>query len=50
MLAPWTKVSFTTFAYLSPVQTIPPWDQTGTPIIAFEGFLHFRSSIIPGSA
>src|SRR6266487_3606996 len=28
-----------------------PWcDQTGTPTIAFDGFLHFRSSIISGSA
>jgi hypothetical protein len=43
-------VSFTTFAYVSPVQTIPWCDQTGTPAIAFDGFLHFRSSIISGSA
>src|SRR5205814_200533 len=50
MLAPRANVSFTTFEYVSPVQTIPWCDQTGTPAIAFEGFLHFRSSIISGSA
>ena len=43
-LAPRANVSFTTFAYVSPVQTIPLCDQTGTPAIAFDGFLHFRSS------
>src|SRR5262249_12803915 len=50
MLAPRANVSFTTFLYISPVQTIPLCDQTGTPAIAFDGFLHFRSSITPGSA
>ena len=50
MLAPRANVSFTTFVYVSPVQTIPSCDQTGTPAIAFDGFLHFRSSIISGSA
>src|SRR5688572_9438454 len=50
MLAPRANVSFTTFVYFSPVQTIPLCDQTGTPVIAFDGFLHFRSSIISGSA
>src|SRR4051794_18558899 len=50
MLAPRANVSFTTFAYVSPVQTIPLCDQTGIPAIAFDGFLHFRSSIISGSA
>src|SRR5687767_1484449 len=50
MLAPRANVSFTTFLYVSPVQTIPWCDQTGTPAIAFDGFLHFRSSIISGSA
>src|SRR5207245_7652449 len=50
MLAPRANVSFTTFVYVSPVQTIPLCDQTGTPAIPFEGFLHFRSSIISGSA
>src|SRR3989449_5743444 len=49
-LAPWAKVSFTAFLYDSPVQPIPLCDQTGTPAIAFDGFLHFRSSIIPGTA
>ena len=45
-LAPRANVSFTTFVYVSPVQTIPPplpCDQTGTPAIAFDGFFHFRS-------
>ena len=50
MLAPRANVSFTTFLYVSPVQTIPLCDQTGTPTIPFDGFLHFRSSIISGSA
>src|SRR5687767_5937580 len=50
MLAPRAKVSFTTFLYVSPVHTIPLCDQTGTPTIAFEGFFHFRSSFISGSA
>src|SRR6185369_10741795 len=49
-LAPWANVSFTTFLYVSPVQTMPLCDQTGTPAIAFDGFFHFRSSIISGSA
>src|SRR5689334_12376953 len=41
--APFAKVIFTTFLYVSPVQTIPACDQTGTP-------RHFHSSTIPGSA
>src|SRR5688572_10408923 len=49
-LAPRANVSFTTFVYVSPVQTIPLCDQTGTPVIAFDGFFHFCSSIISGSA
>src|SRR5258706_12155409 len=49
-LAPRANVSFTTFLYISPVLTIPLCDQTGTPAIPFEGFFHFRSSIIPGTA
>src|SRR5687768_13281227 len=49
-LAPLAKVSFTAFAYVSPVQTIPLCDQTGTPAILFDAFLHFRSSVISGSA
>src|SRR6185436_2126927 len=40
--APRAKVSFTTFLYASPVQTMPWCDQTGT--------LHFHSSVIPASA
>src|SRR5258706_4575111 len=48
--APLANVSFTTFLYVSPVQTIPLCDQTGTPAIAFDGFFHFRSSVISGSA
>src|SRR5688572_5952864 len=40
--APRAKVSFTAFAYASPVQTIPWCDQTGVP--------HFHSSVISGSA
>ena len=43
MLAPRANVSFTTFVYVSPVQTIPWCDQTGVPI-------HFHSSVISGSA
>src|ERR1700736_507543 len=43
VLAPRANVSFTTFVYASPVQTIPWCDQTGVP-------LHFHSSIISGSA
>src|SRR6266540_2887396 len=50
ILAPRANVSFTTFVYASPVQTIPACDQTGTPAIPFDGFFHFRSSIISGSA
>src|SRR6266404_8517978 len=50
ILAPRANVSFTTLVYVSPVQTIPLCDQTGIPAIAFDGFLHFRSSVISGSA
>src|SRR5215218_10454364 len=49
-LAPRAKVSFTAFVYVSPVQTIPSCDQTGTPFIAFDGFFHLRSSVISASA
>src|SRR3954462_5542580 len=49
-LAPYANVSFTAFLYVSPVQTIPSCDQTGTPAILFDAFFHFRSSIIAGSA
>src|SRR5205809_2985663 len=41
--APLANVILTTFLYVSPVQTRPPWDQTGVPI-------HFHSSTISGSA
>src|SRR5262245_40056774 len=41
--APLAKVILTTLLYVSPVQTRPPWDQTGVPI-------HFHSSTISGSA
>src|SRR5213075_2071576 len=37
------NVILTTFLYVSPVQTIPPWEKTGVPI-------HFHSSTISGSA
>src|SRR3989440_8886835 len=41
--APLANVILTTFLYVSPVQTMPPWDQMGVPI-------HFHSSTISGSA
>src|SRR5512132_2539597 len=41
--APLAKVILTICLYVSPVQTMPPWDQTGVPI-------HFHSSMISGSA
>src|SRR5215470_17279767 len=41
--APLANVILTTSLYVSPVQTMPPWDQTGVP-------LHFHSSTISGSA
>src|SRR5215212_6598995 len=41
--APLGNVILTTFLYVSPVQTMPPCDQTGVPI-------HFHSSTISGSA
>src|SRR5450432_823326 len=40
--APWAKVVFTTFLYVSPVQISPLCDQTG--------MLHFHSSTTSGSA
>src|SRR5262249_32733163 len=42
-VAPLANVILTMFLYVSPVQTRPPWDQTGVPI-------HFHSSTISGSA
>src|SRR6516225_9656239 len=41
--APLAKVTFTTLLYVSPVQIIPSWYHTGTP-------LHFHSSTTLGSA
>src|SRR5260370_13694094 len=41
--APLANVILTAFVYVSPVQTMLPWDQTGVPI-------HFHSSTISGSA
>src|SRR5258708_35522658 len=41
--APLANVILTTLLYVPPVQTMPPWDQTGVPI-------HFHSSTISGSA
>src|SRR6202035_4760180 len=41
--APLAKVIFTTLLYVSPVQTIPACDHTGTP-------LHFHSSTTSGQA
>src|SRR5256714_3591827 len=46
--APFANVILTTFLYVSPVQTMPPWDQTGIP--GFVGFTHFHSSTTSGSA
>src|SRR5438552_11369927 len=48
ILAPRANVSFTTFVYASPVETIPWCDQTGVP--GEVGFTHFHSSVISGSA
>src|SRR2546422_7409475 len=47
--APFGNVSLTAFLRASPMQTMPSWDQTGTPW-GREGFFHFTSSITPGSA
>src|ERR1700752_940706 len=41
--APLANVILTTLLYVSPVQTMPSWDQVGVP-------LHFHSSTISGSA
>src|SRR2546427_1319424 len=41
--APLANVILTTFLYVSPVQTMPPWEKMGVPI-------HFHSSTISGSA
>src|SRR5262245_12002088 len=47
-VAPLGNVILTTTLYASPVQTMPPWDQTRVP--GFVGFTHFHSSTISGSA
>src|SRR5437660_712480 len=49
IVAPRANVSFTTFVYASPVQTIPAWDHTGTPK-GLLGLIHLHSSVISGSA
>src|ERR1700719_2135880 len=46
--APLANVILTTFLYVSPVQTMPPWEKTGVPDDF--GFTHFHSSTISGSA
>src|SRR5256885_4624474 len=46
--APLANVILTTFLYVSPVQTMPPRDQTGVPGLV--GLTHFHSSTISGSA
>lgn len=43
------KVIFTAFLQVSPVQTSPLCDQV-LAFAGFDGFLHFRSSAIRGSA
>src|SRR5262249_16193594 len=48
--APLAKVIFTAALYVSPVQMMPSCSHTGTPSIAFDGFLHFTSSTTSGSA
>src|SRR6266851_9445596 len=47
--APFGNVSLTAFLRVSPMQTMPSWDQTGTPS-GREGFFHFTSSITARSA
>ena len=47
--APLGNVSLTALLSVSPTQIIPSCDQTGTPI-GLEGFFHFTSSIMSGSA
>src|SRR5580693_2462294 len=46
--APLANVILTAFLYVSPVQTMPPWDQTGVP--GDVALAHFHSSTISGSA
>src|SRR5690606_5120728 len=47
--APLAKVTLTTCLYVSPVQTIPARDQTGTPS-GLPGLAHLTSSTMSGSA
>ena len=47
--APLGKVNLTAFLSASPTQTIPSWDQTGTPA-GLLGFFHFTSSTTEGDA
>src|SRR5438477_5058142 len=47
-VAPLANVILTMFLYVSPVQTMPSWDQTGIP--GDVGLTHFHSSRISGSA
>ncbi len=47
--APFAKVSFTLFLYISPVQSIPSCSHTGTPS-GFEGLRHLTVSTTSGSA
>src|SRR5258708_19415614 len=44
--APLANVILTTLLYVSPVQTIPPWDQTGVP--GDFALAHFHSSRLSG--
>src|SRR6185437_14894054 len=46
--APLANVILTTFLYVSPVHTIPPWENTGVP--GDVALAHFNSSTISGSA
>src|SRR6202049_3081232 len=46
--APLANVILTTFLYVSPVQTMPPWEKTGVP--GDVGLTHFHSSTISGSS
>src|SRR5215813_1101025 len=44
--APLENVILTSFLYVSPVQTMPAWDQTGVPL--HFALPHFHSSTISG--
>src|SRR6201997_2280567 len=46
--APLANVILTTLLYVSPVQMMPPWDQTGVP--GDVALAHFHSSTISGAA